>query len=221
MDEFIREVDEEYRREQILAIWRRYSGLIVAVAILIIAGVGGWRYWEYTQQQQAQAAALRFDDAIRLARDGKEDEAEKTFAGISQDAPGGYRLLSRFRLAAEQGKQNPEQGAKAYDALANDAAIDGTMQDLARLRAAMLRMDLADPGNATHDLERLSSPTNAWRHTARELLGLASLKKGDFDGASRWFDQIAADRDTPAGLRSRLEIYTALAAGGPVQTVSQ
>ena len=173
MDEFIREVDEEYRRERILAIWRRYSGLIVAVAILVIAGVGGWRYWQHTQQQQAQAAALRFDDAIRLSRDGKEDEAEKSFAAISKDAPGGYRLLARFRLAAEQGKANPEEGAKAYDALANDASVDGTMQDLARLRAAMIRMDLADPGNASRDLERLAAPTNPWRHTARELLGLA------------------------------------------------
>jgi hypothetical protein len=53
------------------------------------------------------------------------------------------------------------------------------------------------------------------------LLGLAGLKRNDFDAAGRWFDQIAADRETPAGLRGRLEIYTALAAGGPVQTASQ
>ena len=49
------------------------------------------------------------------------------------------------------------------------------------------------------------------------MLGLAALKQGDYDGAGRWFDQIAADRETPQALRSRLEIYTALVAGGPVQ----
>ena len=37
------------------------------------------------------------------------------------------------------------------------------------------------------------------------------------DYAGRWFDQIAADRETPASLRQRLETYTALVAGGPVQ----
>jgi hypothetical protein len=67
------------------------------------------------------------------------------------------------------------------------------------------------------DLERLAAPTNPWRHTARELLGLAGLKRGDYEAAGRWFEQIAADRDTPAGLRSRIEIYMALVAGGPVQ----
>jgi hypothetical protein len=221
MDEFIREVDEDYRRERVLEIWRRYSGLIVAVAILVIAGVGGWRYWQHSQQQQAEAAATRFDDAVRLSRDGKSDESEKTLAAMIPDSPAGFRLLARFRLAAETGKQNPDEGAKAYDALAADSAVDGTMQDLARLRGAMIRLDLPDQGSAARDLERLSAPTNPWRHTARELLGLAALKRGDYDAAGRAFDQIAADRDTPSGLRSRLEIYTALAAGGPVQTAAQ
>jgi hypothetical protein len=67
-------------------------------------------------------------------------------------------------------------------------------------------------------LERLASPTNPWRHSARELLGLSGLKAGDYDVAGRWFDQIAADRETPQALRQRLEIYTAVVAGGPVQT---
>jgi hypothetical protein len=218
MDEFIREVDEEYRRERALAIWRRYSGLIVGIAILVIAGVGGWRYWQHLEQQQAEAAAVRYEDALRLSRDGKQEDAEKALSALVGEAPAGYRLLARFRLAAETGKQNAEAGAKAYDALANDAAVGGTMQDLARLRAAMLRLDTADPAVIGRDLERLAAPTNPWRHTARELLGLAGLKRGDQEAAGRWFEQIAADRDTPAGLRSRIEIYMALVAGGPVQT---
>lgn len=218
MDEFIREVDDEYRRERILAVWQRYSGVIIGVAILVIGGIGGWRYWEHTQEQQAQSAATRYDEAVSLARDGKPDDAEKALAGLSQSAPAGYRLLARFRLAAETGRGSAEEGVKAYDALAADPSIDGTMQDLARLRSAMLVLDMPDPSRAQRDLERLSSPTNPWRHTARELLGLAAVRRGDYEGAGRWFDLIAADRDTPQGLRGRLEIYSGLVAGGPVQT---
>lgn len=218
MDEFIREVDEEYRRDQIANIWRRYNGLIIALAVLLVAAVGGWRYYEYSRLQRSEAAASRYDEALKQSRDGRSEDSEKTLAAIAADAPSGYRLLARFRLAAEQGKANAETGAKAYDALAADAAVEGSMQDLARLRAAMLRVDTAEAGDAERSLERLASPTNPWRHTARELLGLARLKAGDHDGASRWFDQIAADRDTPQGLRARLEIYSALAAGGPVKT---
>jgi hypothetical protein len=217
-NEFFREVEEEYRRDQIAQIWTRYSGVIVAVAVLVVAAVGGWRYWQHVERTQAEATSARYEDAVRLSRDGKADDAEKALEAVAKDAGGGYRLLSRFRLAAELGKQNPEDGAKAFDALSADASVPGTWQDLARLRAAYLRIDSADPASLRPQIERLAAPTNPWRHSARELLGLSGLKSGDYDFAGRWFDQIAADRETPQGLRQRLEIYSALVAGGPVQT---
>jgi hypothetical protein len=218
MDEFIREVDEEYRRQRIAEIWKRYSALIVGLAFLLVAGVAGWRYWQHLEVQRSEAASSRYEAALKLARDGKPEEAEKAFSAIAADAPGGYRVLARFRAAGEAGKADPAAGATAYDAIANDGSAESYLRDLARLRAAMLRLNGSDAQAASTELEKLAVPTNPWRHTSRELLGLAAMKRGDTDGASRWFDQIATDRDTPQGLRSRLEIYTALAAGGAVQT---
>ena len=37
-NEFLREVDEDYRRDQILQIWKRYSGVIIALAVLVVVG---------------------------------------------------------------------------------------------------------------------------------------------------------------------------------------
>jgi hypothetical protein len=216
-DEFIREVDEEYRRDQLTQIWNRYNGVIIGIAILVVAAVGGWRYWEHYQQTQSQAAAAQYEDALRLSRDEKSKEAETALETLAKDGSTGYGLLARFRLAAELGRQNAENGASAYDALANDANVNPLWQDLARLRAAWLRIDTAEPAKLRPALERLAVPTNAWRHSARELLGLSGLKAGDMDYAGRWFDQIAADRETPQSLRQRLSVYTALVAGGAVQ----
>jgi hypothetical protein len=217
-DEFIREVDEEYRRDRIAQIWTRYNGVIIGLLILFVAGVGGWRYWEYAQESRAQADAVRYDDALRLTRaEDKDKEAQAAFEALAKDANGGYSLLARFRLAADLGKQDAQNGASAYDALANDGKVPSLWQDLARLRAAWLRSDTADPASLRPILERMATPTNPWRHSARELLGLSGLKTGDLEFAGRWFDQIAADRETPAGLRQRLEVYTALVTGGPVQ----
>jgi hypothetical protein len=217
-DEFIREVDEEYRRDQLAQIWSRYSAVIVGAAILLVVAVGGWRYWQYAQERQAQAAATRYEEALRLSReeDGGE-EARKVLEELAKEASGGYGLLTRFRLAGELGAQSAEEGAKAFDALAADGNVKPVWQDLARLRAAMLRLDQAEPAAVRPALERLATPKNPWRHSARELLGLSGLTTGDYAFASRWFEQIAADRDTPQRLRQRLEIYTALVAGGPVQ----
>ena len=41
-NEFLREVDEDYRRDRILQIWKRYSGVIIALAVLVVAGVAAF-----------------------------------------------------------------------------------------------------------------------------------------------------------------------------------
>jgi len=216
-DEFIREVDEEYRRDQVAQIWKRYSGVIIGAAALIVASVGGWRYWEHMQETRSQAAAVRYEDALNLSRQDKGKEAEGALEALAKEDAAGYSLLARFRLAAELGQQNAENGASAYDALANDANEGPLWKDPARLRAAWLRLDNGDPAKGRPVLEQMAAPSNTWRHSARELLGLSGLKAGDMDYAGRWFDQIAADRETPPALRQRLAVYTALVAGGPVQ----
>ncbi|KAA2244006.1 tetratricopeptide repeat protein [Salinarimonas soli] len=216
MNEFFREVDEEYRRDRIANFWRRYSGLVVGLLIVLVAGIGGWRYWQYAERSRAEAAAMQYQDAVALAAGGDGEATQKALETLATSGPEGYKALAQFRLAAEKGRQNAQDGATAFDALAANASVPANLQDLARLRAAMLRLDTA-PDQALPALERLVTPGGIFRHTAREMLGLAALRRGDFDAAGRWFDQIAADRETPANLRSRLEIYAGLTAGGPVQ----
>lgn len=217
MDEFIREVDDEYRRERVAQIWRRYGGLIVAAAICLVIAIGGWRYWQHREQGRAEAAGARFEEALRQLRDNQGDEGRRTLEELAGTAPAGYGILTRFRLAGETGRTEAAAGARAFDAIAADGAVDATLRDLARLRGAILRLDEQDPTAAERELERLATPNNAWRHTAREMVGLSSLKRGDVERAGRFFDQIAADRETPQALRGRLEIYVALVAGGSVQ----
>ena len=214
-NEFLREVDEDYRRDRILQIWKRYSGVIIALAVLVVAGVAGWRYWQTQQRAAAETASVQFDDANRLAKDGKVAEADKVFDALEAQGPAGYRLLARFRSAAETGKRDAAAGAAEFDKLADDTGLGDGLRDLARLRAALLRLDGSNPDPALANLQGLAAGT-PFRHTAREMLGLAALKKGDYEEAGRWFDQIVADPDTPRNLRERIEVYAAIVAGGPV-----
>ncbi len=217
-NEFLREVNEDYRRDQVLKIWKRYGGVILAVAVIAVASVGGWRYWQHTQLVRAEAASERYDQANKLAQSGKSEEADKELAALETDGTAGYRLLARFRSAAETSKRDRAAAAAEYDKLATDSDLGDGLRDLARLRAALLRLDDGDPTPALTSLQGLAAPTGPFRHTAREMLGLAALKKNDYEGAGRWFEQIAGDDDTPQALRQRIEVYEALLAGGPVQT---
>ena len=43
-DSLAREIDEELRREQLLKLWEQYGTYVIAAAVLIIAGIGGYKY---------------------------------------------------------------------------------------------------------------------------------------------------------------------------------
>ncbi len=89
-DEFIREVDDEYRRDRVAQMWKRYNGLIIGGVLVMLALVGGWRYWEHVQETRAQEAGARFEEALRLSRDEKSDGGE---TGLRSAREGGRRRL--------------------------------------------------------------------------------------------------------------------------------
>ncbi len=91
MSEIFDEVQEEVRREQLKKLWERYSTLIVAVALLIVVGVGGWRGYLYWEGKKAQEAGAQFEAAATLSEQKKSAEAEAAFLKIATEGPQGYR----------------------------------------------------------------------------------------------------------------------------------
>ena len=67
MSDIFSEVDEEVRRERLKQLWDKYSLLIIAVAVLIVAGIGGWRAYEYWVAQKAAAAGAAFENAVTMS----------------------------------------------------------------------------------------------------------------------------------------------------------
>ena len=214
MADIFHEVDEEVRRERLKKLWNRYSIYVIGVAVLIVAGIGAWRGYEYWEAKKAAAAGAAFESALTLSEAGKYAEADAAFSKIAAEAPAGYRTLARFRAAAELAQIKPADATKAYDDLAADASLGATLQDLAAVRAGMLMVDNAPLSEMRRRLDPVAEPGRTFRHNARELLALSAWRNHDFTAARRYLDMIATDGDTPAGTRARADILSALIAAG-------
>jgi len=206
------EVDEEVRRERLAKLWERYSIYIIALAVLIVAGIGAWRGYEYWVAKKAAAAGAAFETAVSLSEQGKHSEAEAAFAKVATEAPTGYGMLARFRAAAELAQVKSSDAVKAYDDLAADGTLGQTWQDLAALRAGMLLVDSAPLADMRRRLDPLAEPGRTFRHTARELLALSAWRSHDITAARRYIDIIATDGETPPGTRARIDVLSALIA---------
>lgn len=210
MTEIFSEIDDELRREQVQRIWSRYSALIIAAIILVIAAVGGWRGYQYLQTQKAAEASSTFEAAAALADQNKHAEAEAAFTKLAETAPPGYRNLSRLRAAAEAAKHDVNAAVKLYDAIAADSGFSSAERDLARVRAAGLLVDTETYNNMLQRLEPTTAPEATFRHTARELLALSAWRNDDTTAARKWLDMISEDGQTPSSLRNRAEALQAL-----------
>jgi hypothetical protein len=204
------EVDEAVRRERLERLWQRYGTHIIALVVLVIAGVGAWRGYDHWQGQKAAEAGAAFEAAMTLAEAGKHQEAADAFAKVSKDGAGGYRMLARLREAAEIGSRDPKAAVAAFDALAADSSIGQRFQDLAALRAGFLLVDTTPFSEMSRRLEPLTAAGRTFRHSARELLALSAWRGNDMTAARRFAEQIVNDGETPGGIRSRIEVLMAM-----------
>jgi len=204
MSDIFREVDEDIRQEKYRRLWDRFGPLVIAVAVLIVVGTGGYRGWLYWQESQAQQAGDTFLEAVSLSDAGNYEEADRLFAEL-QDAAGGYPALSRMRIAtdlANSGKIN--EAVDEFDALSRDSAVAEPLREIAALRAAFLAVDSQDYSAIADRVEGLTGADNPFRAGAREVLALSAWKAGDIETARRWIAELDADQETPSDVSRRV-----------------
>jgi hypothetical protein len=219
MTDFFREVDEEVRRDRVLKLWTKYRSILIAAAVLLVAGTGAWRLYTEHREGKSEAAGAKFEEALQLSRDGKSEEALAAFAALIKTAPEGYANLARLRAAGERAASDPQAAIKAYEELAAGKA-DPAYKDFARLRAAMLRVDTDDPAEFERKFAPFASDTFPYRYQIRELLGLAALKRNAFDTAANWFDGIAGDIRAPPAIKLRARTLLEMANASVAAPVS-
>jgi hypothetical protein len=204
------EVDEEVRREQLKKLWDRYGVLFIAGCVLLVAAVGGWRAYEWWEAKKAAEAGAAFQAAATLAGDGKNKEAEEAFAKLTSTGTATYRVLAKFREAAEAAQRDPKAAVAIYDQLSADTSLGRVLQDLAALRAGTILVDTAPYSEVAQRLEPLTAQDRTFRHSARGALALAAWRAKDMTAMRRWTDMVLADAETPTNTRGQVQMLLAL-----------
>ncbi len=219
-DEFLREVDEDYRRDRATALLRKYGSLLVAAGVVLVAGVAGYNWWQGHQVEQAKGwgnELLRGQLALREAlpqpgaadadaakAKAKGEEAATIFAKLTADGNSGYRTLAEMGRAAALADMGQRDAAiAAYDKLADDSGLAAEYRDAARLFAGRLLVDAGPAAPVEAKLGPLASGNGPYRFAAREMIALAQLKDGKTDEARKNFQALSDDATAPTGYRQR------------------
>ena len=217
-DGFFREVDEELRSERVRQAWDRYGRWLIAAAVLLVLAVAGQGVWNWYETRERERTGDSFSGAIRMLEAEKRDEALAVLRRIETEGNRTYRTLARMRIAAELAEADETAEAVAlYDAVAADDEADAQQRDLARIRAAIILVDTGTLEDVETRMTPLAGPGAPYRHSARELLGLAYYRAGELQRAFDQFVAVVDDAEAPAGVRQRSELLLDVIAskGGP------
>jgi len=210
-DSLFREVDEEFRRDQALKLWKRYGNYVVAVALAVIIAVAGIRGWQYWQTYRAETAGAAYHHALNHLEQDRTDEARAILADLAADGHKGYANLARLQLAgilADEGKT--AEAVEAYDAVASDSSAVRELRELAQVRAGYLLAGTESPEALERRLAALDRPTSPWRNAVREILASAHYRTGNFPEADRLMNEVLADPEAPQSMRQRAQMVVQL-----------
>jgi hypothetical protein len=215
MSDIFREIDEELRRDRLAQIWKRYASWIIAAAIALVAATAGVTFWREHQRSQRQAAGVEYTNALSLAHAGKPEQAIEALSKLGTGASDGHGLLARFEVATLKAQAGDKAASiAAYQAIADDGAVDPIYRDLATVLAALDGIDEGEPAAIIAKLQPIATGNGPWRASALEITALAQLKSGDKAAALETYKRLADDLEAPSGLRARAaEMVEALGEG--------
>ena len=201
---FLREVDENLRRDQMEQFAKRYGKWLIALVVLFLVAVGGYLYWQKKQQETATAQSEELMAIYNDIGGGKTDAAKKRLQPLESARSDVVRSLALLTEAAIALDSNDRDTALAkYRAISGDQGLPEPYRNLALLRATTLEFDKLKPEEVISRLEPITKPGNPWFGSAGELTAMAYIKQGHNDEAGRLFAAIAADKQVPDTIRSR------------------
>lgn len=208
---FIREVDEEYRREEFTRLASRYGRWVALAVGLILAVAGGYLYWDSEQTKRNETLSEAFIQALDKVDVGASTEALGALETVAKGDNASYRALSLLTQAgiAANAADNA-RAAGLFRAVADDQAVPQVLRDAASLKLLRLEFDQTEPAAIIDQLARFMDGDNYWYPIAAEMTALAHMKAGENDKAAPIFYRVAEDSRTPASLASRAEQMAAM-----------
>jgi len=203
-ESFVREVDENLRRDQAQDFLKKNGPWIIGAVLLFLAAVAGYLYWQDRQLKASEADTEKLNEVMMEIGGGQIATAEKDLPALQGSKSQGISAAARLTHAALLlDKSDRKAAMDEYRAVANDKDLAQPYRDVAMIRLTALEFDQIKPEDVIARLDPLAKPGNPWFGSAGELTAMAMLKQGKKSEAGRMFAAMAADNQVPTTIRSR------------------
>lgn len=203
-DVFVKEVDEELQKDQLLSLWQRFGKPVLAGIAAILLAWAGWLFW---QDRQAQAHGLEGEKLTQIADTLAGGDNTTVVAElrkiIASDAKGFHSPAQMILGGIEQQKNNASAAAKTFGLVVADSEAPQVWRDLALIRQTAAEFDAIKPDVAIARLRPLAVSGKPWFGSAGEMIAIAYIRMNRPKEAGKMFADIAKDEKVPETIRNR------------------
>ena len=203
-DTFVREVDENLRRDRLRDFFRDNGSAIAGAVVLFLVLCGGIIWYQQHRQQRAEAHVEQLAQIYKDVGVGNTAQAPQQLDDLAKSSSKAVRATALFTRAALAIQQNDNKLAIAtYRKIADDGSLPQSFRDAALVRRTALEFDGLQPQQIIARLEPLAKPGAPWFGSAGEMTALALIRQGQKQQAGQLFAAIAKDKAVPESLRNR------------------
>jgi hypothetical protein len=201
---FLREVDDELRRDQAMHLWRRWGRIAIGAIIIGLIALAAWLFWRNQQHEARGVEGEQMAQAMQKLEAGDVAGAKQVLDPLAQSKTKGYRAAAQMALAASAlGKGDTADAVKRYAAIAADTSLDQPYRDMALIRQTAAEYDSLQPKQVIDRLRPLAVPGNAFFGSAGEMSAIAYMRLNQPKVAGTMFAAMAGDPGVPESVRSR------------------
>ena len=201
---FVREVDENLRRDRLRDFFKEYSNWLIGALILFLAACGGIIWYQQHREQRSQSEVEQLAQVYKDIGVGNTSKVPKELDDLAESGSKGVRVTALFTRAALAIQQNDQKLAIAtYKKINQDSSLPEAYRDAALIRQTALEFDQLQPPQIIARLQPLTKPGNPWFGSAGEMTALALIKQGKNQEAGQLFATIAKDKSVPQSIRDR------------------
>lgn len=211
MVDILDEVEEDIRYERMLRMARRYGGMLVLAAILVLVGIGAQEFWQAHKKQVADKYAAQYlaltqavDQPGGTVTPQVATDAAASLVKFADSASETYKTLALMRAAALYANMNnTAQAAPLWTRVAADEAAPTLIRDAANLLWAEHEIGTAKDADLLARLQPMVLVGNPYHGLARSLQAMVYLHEGNIAMAKSLFSQVQDDPSVTSGVRSR------------------
>ncbi len=201
---FVREVDEELQRDQLLSLWQRYGKPAVWGIVAVLLAWAGYLYWGHRQNLAYGLEGETVAQAVESLEKGGYPAAEgRLLAVMKSDAKGFHGPTGLILGGMALEKDDAKKAATKFAEVAGNADAAQTWRDLALIRQTAAEFDTLKPDVIISRMKPLTEAGKPWFGSAGEMTAMAYLRMKKPAEAGKIFASLAKDEKVPETIRNR------------------